>query len=78
MEKPELQTAMVDNPELLSRSSLGNALKEWSTPTLTEVTVTADRAELEASPDVMPVRVAKRVSARMTAKQYRAFSGRLN
>ena len=72
-------TAMVDNPELLSRSSLGNALKEWSTPTLTEVTVTAaDRAELGASPDAMHVRVAKRVSARMTAKQYRAFSGRLN
>ena len=72
-------TVMVDNTELLSRSSLGNALKEWSTPTLTEVTVTAaDRAELGASPDVMPVRVAKRVSARMTAKQYRAFSGRLN
>jgi DNA-binding PadR family transcriptional regulator len=72
-------TAMVDNPELLSRSSLGNALKKWSIPTPTEVTVTAaDSSELEDSPDVMPVRVAKRVSARMTAKQYRAFSGRLN
>jgi hypothetical protein len=61
-------TVMVDNAELLSRSSLGNALKQWSTPTLTE-------EYLAVEPEATRP---KRVSARLTAKQYRDLSGRLN
>jgi hypothetical protein len=51
----------VRNPPLLSISPGGEALREWGTPTLTDITPKP-----------------KRVSARLTAKQYKALSGQFH
>jgi hypothetical protein len=61
-------TAIVPKPTLLSISPGREALREWSTPTLTGEYLAVEREATRP----------KRVSARLTAKQYRDLSGRLN